>query len=236
MNSVFKGTLNVGIWWFYRGMWEYSMQGRRRRSPFLSDLKTPQTFLRVQNSCNILSGISKVQYFNISEPENLDPSGYRFVVGGPLAFLALGSNLCFFIARSPYGHLDFSPNWVNSTKPCISLFCSRKDSQCVTILIEPESGHWQPLAITNCRLVDLIDVTLACEVANSKLVEAVTDADVDDEDRAGDSLLQIWTLRFGHKSKLLFRLWAQGLVKLLDLKFRQYLKLEFGHYFAADVL
>ena len=49
-------------------------------------------------------------------------------------------------------------------------------------------------------------MTLACEVANSNLVEAVTDADVDDEDRAGDSLLQIWTLRFGHKSKLLFRL------------------------------
>ena len=220
MNSVFKGTLNAGIWWFYRGMWEYSMQGRRRRSPFLSDLKTPQTFLRVQNSCNILSGISKVQYFNISEPENLDPSRYRFVVGGPLAFLALGSNLCFFIARHPYyGHLDCSPHWVFSTKPCISSFCSRKDSQCVTILIEPESGHLQPLSLTKCRLVDLIDVTLACEVANSKLVEAVTDADVDDEDRAGDSLLQIWTLRFGHKSKLLFRRWAQGLVKLLDLKY-----------------
>ena len=203
---------------------------------FYPTWKLLRLFYACKNSCNILSGISKVQYFNISEPENLDPSGYRFVVGGPLAFLALGSNLCFFIARSPYGHLDFSPNWVNSTKPCISLFCSRKDSQCVTILIEPESGHWQPLAITNCRLVDLIDVTLACEVANSKLVEAVTDADVDDEDRAGDSLLQIWTLRFGHKSKLLFRLWAQGLVKLLDLKFRQYLKLEFGQYFAADVL
>ena len=189
MNSVFKGTLNVGIWWFYRGMWEYSMQGRRRRSPFLSDLKTPQTFLRVQNSCNILSGISKVQYFNISEPENLDPSRYRFVVGGPLSLLALGSNLCFFIARSPYGHLDFSPNWVNSTKPCISLFCSRKDSQCVTILIEPESGHWQPLAITNCRLVDLIDVTLACE-DNSSNDEVVNVADVDAEDRVGNSLLQ----------------------------------------------
>ena len=46
-------------------------------------------------------------------------------------------------------------------------------------------------------------MTLACEVANSKLVEAVTDADVDDEDRAGDSLLQIWTLRFGHKAILM---------------------------------
>ena len=41
------------------------------------------------------------------------------------------------------------------------------------------------------------------------------------EDRVGNSLLQIWKLRFGHKAKLLFRLWAQGLVKILKLKFRQ---------------
>ena len=32
------------------------------------------------------------------------------------------------------------------------------------------------------------------------------DADVTDEDRVGNSLLQIWKLRFGHKAKLLFRL------------------------------
>jgi len=52
----------------------------------------------------------------------------------------------------------------------------------------------------------LIDVTLACEDANSKLVEVVTVADVDDEDCVGNSLLQIWKLRFGHKAKLLFKL------------------------------
>ena len=46
---------------------------------------------------------------------------------------------------------------------------------------------------------DLIEVTLACEDANSKLFEAVTVADVDGEDRIGNSLLQIWKLRFGHK-------------------------------------
>jgi len=50
----------------------------------------------------------------------------------------------------------------------------------------------------------LIDVTLACEDGNSKLVEDVTVANVDDEDRVGNSLLQIWKLRFGHKAKLLF--------------------------------
>ena len=51
----------------------------------------------------------------------------------------------------------------------------------------------------------MIDVTLACEYANSQLVEVVTVANVDDEDRVGNSLLQIWELRFGHKGKLLFR-------------------------------
>ena len=55
-------------------------------------------------------------------------------------------------------------------------------------------------SLTHSRLVDLIGVTLACEDANSKLVEVFTVADVDDEDRVGNSLLQIWKLRFGHKA------------------------------------
>ena len=63
----------------------------------------------------------------------------------------------------------------------------------------------------------MIDVTLACEVDNSKLVEVVTVADVDDEDCVGSSLLQIWKLRFGHEAKLLFRAKAKGLVKILNL-------------------
>ena len=40
-------------------------------------------------------------------------------------------------------------------------------------------------------LVNLIDVTLACEDANSKLVEVITVADVDAEDHVGNSSLQI---------------------------------------------
>ena len=47
-------------------------------------------------------------------------------------------------------------------------------------------------SLTHSCLVNLIDVTLACEDANSKLVEVVTVADVDDEDRVGNSLLHIW--------------------------------------------
>ena len=41
---------------------------------------------------------------------------------------------------------------------------------------------------------------LACEDTNSKLVDIVTVANVDDEDRVGNSLVHIWELRFGHKA------------------------------------
>ena len=61
-------------------------------------------------------------------------------------------------------------------------------------------------SLTNSCLVNLIDVTLACEDAYSKLVEVVTVADVDAEDHVGNSLLQIWELTFGPKAKFLFRL------------------------------
>ena len=82
------------------------------------------------------------------------------------------------------------------------------------VFIGPESDHWLCLSVTHsltnsltdCRLINLIDVTLACEDANSKLIEVVTVANVDDEDRVGNTLLQIWKLRLGHKAKLLFRL------------------------------
>ena len=42
---------------------------------------------------------------------------------------------------------------------------------------------------------------MACEDAISKLVEVVAVADVDDEDRVGNSALQIWKLMFGHKAE-----------------------------------
>ena len=39
-------------------------------------------------------------------------------------------------------------------------------------------------SLTDCRLVSLIDVTLACEYGNSKLIEVVIVANVDDEDQS----------------------------------------------------
>ena len=44
--------------------------------------------------------------------------------------------------------------------------------------------------LTHCCLVNLIDVTLVCEDANSKLVEVITVADVDAEDHVSNSLLK----------------------------------------------
>ena len=75
----------------------------------------------------------------------------------------------------------------------------------LVFFIGPESDHWLCLSLTDCRFVNLIDVTLTCEDSNSKLVEVVNVADVDAEDHVGNSLL-IWELTFGHKAKLLFRL------------------------------
>ena len=48
-------------------------------------------------------------------------------------------------------------------------------------------------------------MTLACEDANSKLVEVVTVANLDIEDYVGNCLLQIWELAFGPKTKLFFQ-------------------------------
>ena len=56
-----------------------------------------------------------------------------------------------------------------------------------SLCIGPESDHW-----LNCCLVDLIDVTLACEDNHSKLIKVVTVADVDNEDCVGNILWQIW--------------------------------------------
>ena len=56
--------------------------------------------------------------------------------------------------------------------------------------------HW----LTNSCLVDLIDVTLACEGANTKLIDNVTVADVEDEDRVDNSLVHVWKRKFGHKA------------------------------------
>ena len=103
--------------------------------------------------------------------------------------------------------------------------------------IGPESDHWLCFSLTDSlpfSKLDWCDPGMwECQL---KLVEVITVADVDSEDHVDNSLLQIWELKFGPKAKLLFRLWAQGFVKILKLKFSKILKLELVQHFVADVL
>ena len=69
------------------------------------------------------------------------------------------------------------------------------------MLVSNSLTHSLTDSLTDCRLVNLIDVTLACEDANSKLVEVVSVADVEAENHVGNILLQIWGPRFDHKAK-----------------------------------
>ena len=126
--------------------------------------------------------------------------------------------------------------------------CSKQDSRFqngIWIFIGPESDQWECLSVTHwlthrltdCRLVNVIDVTLACEDGKSKLAEAVTVVEVDDEKRVDNSLVQIWKVNFGHKVKFLFGLWGQGFKvcsRFWSWCSGKILKLKFGHYFAAD--
>ena len=54
---------------------------------------------------------------------------------------------------------------------------------------------------------------MAFEDANSKLVEVVTVADVDDEKRFDASFMQIWKVKFGHKAKFCsdfeYKVWSR---------------------------
>ena len=63
------------------------------------------------------------------------------------------------------------------------------------MLVTNSLTHSPTDSLTYSCLVNLIDVTLACEDANSKLV---------DEDRVSNNFLQVSKLRFGEKAKLLF--------------------------------
>ena len=121
----------------------------------------------------------------------------------------------------------------------------------ILIFIGPESDHWLCLSLThwltdsltNSCLVNLIDVSLACEDANSKLVEVVTVADVDNEDRVGISLLQIWgwgldiKLNFcsDFEHKVWSRVWSWSSSEILNLKYGQYFASEAWWGYEVDV-
>ena len=59
-------------------------------------------------------------------------------------------------------------------------------------------------------------------------------ADVNAEKLVDESLVQVWKLKFGHKVNFLFRIWAQGLVKILKMKLRRDCEADVWTVFAAD--
>ena len=96
--------------------------------------------------------------------------------------------------------------------------------------------NWLTESLTHCRLVNLIDVTLACEDENSNLLRLLLLLML----MMRIVLTTVWCRFgrwFGHKVKFLFRLWAQGF-KVWSIFWSwcsgKILKLKFGHCFAAD--
>ena len=82
-----------------------------------------------------------------------------------------------------------------------NIVMSSASSDNATFLSDSKSDHWLPLSLTHqltpCCLVDLVDVALACENANSKLVDVVTVADVDAFSVATVKAIIYWKIRFG---------------------------------------
>ena len=98
---------------------------------------------------------------------------------------------------------------IHLPQPCLFTVFYRTQVRSLFALVTHSLTHWLTDSLTDSCLVNFIDVTQACEDANSKLVDVVY---VADDDLVGNNLLQIWKLRFGQKANLLLRLWAQGLV------------------------
>ena len=87
------------------------------------------------------------------------------------------------------------------------------------LFIGPESDHWLCLSLTDSLtnsltdsyLVNLIDVTLACEDANSKLVDVAT---VADEDCVGNNFFvdfeaEVWSKKLNFRSYFEHKVWSR---------------------------
>ena len=127
-------------------------------------------------------------------------------------FTELFENIWLEISPSFFVPLSECPFAIAKTHS--SVLCDIMLSSMLTpswlIFIGPESDHWLCLSLTH---------SITHSVTFSKLYWCDPGAWrcqlktywVD------KSLLQIWSMRIGHTAKLLFRLWAQSLVKILSL-------------------
>ena len=98
-------------------------------------------------------------------------------VPAPLQYVREWSHLNYLLFK--YIQYLFKSLHVHDVLYAIIFNYSGRIISTIDIFIGPESDHWQCLSLTDSltnslthsRLVNLIDVTLACEDANSKLVE-----------------------------------------------------------------
>ena len=74
----------------------------------------------------------------------------------------------------------------------IIMFIGPESDHCLLLSLTDSLTNW----LTGSRLVNLVDVTLAFENDNSKLVEVVSVAHGDDEDQqfAADLEAEVWSL------------------------------------------
>ena len=98
----------------------------------------------------------------------------------PIALPCCAKKLLFFLKFCIVGQCYR----YQSRRPAVSETIYRTRVRSLAMLVT----HSLTDSLTHCHLVNLIDVTLAFEDADSKLVEVVT---VADEARVGNSLLQI---------------------------------------------
>ena len=105
----------------------------------------------------------------------------------------------------------------------------RTQVQLLQCIVYPcQQLNWLTDYCADSCLVDLTDVTVAFEYANSKLLDLVSVADVDAMERDDDSLVNILKLRFGRDFE------AGVWWRILKLNFGQ-VKLKLGHNFGINV-
>ena len=90
--------------------------------------------------------------------------------------------VCLFYKLKQYGWTLLTGN-----------FCQKFPYRSLLFFIRPESDHWLSLSLTHC-LIDLIDVTLTIEDANSKLLDVVSVADINALECEDYSLVEIMNL------------------------------------------
>ena len=177
--------------------WQGSMQVLQvlRRETFQASLKVPATgvlFLWVNKFEDKMDETSQLthkteaiwpQFSNIFRDQLVDTLTSIIFTGSVQHWALNGPHIV-------YSYMPHRPTmltkWIWS---CHHFYRTRVRS--LAMLVTNSLTHWLP----NSCLVNLIDVTLASEDANSKLVEVVTVAGVDAKDHVGNSLLHIGSWR-----------------------------------------